>query len=260
MTDLYALASNCIAAVSSYPTFDLLEFPIQNASNIIFSNNAAHSVTVNWTNGSGDGRLLLVLAGAKTSKFPLDGVSYTADSVFSSGQNLGSGNYVAYSGNGNSVTINNLFPGAVYHFQLFEYNKNDSTGNYELYQLGKSERDSIQTLPADSTSVVSDIDTSAYGQMVTFTATVTPIAPVVGTPTGTVTFKSGTTTIGSAPLDGVGQASVSTSSLSAGNHPIKAIYGGDGSFNPDTSSAVNQTVGQKLDRIRKQYESPPYGE
>lgn len=244
LNDLLALPGQCLAAISSYPTFDLLEFPIQNAGNIAFSNNAAHSVTVNWTNGNGDGRLLLASVSTPTAKFPLDGVTYTANSAFGSGQNLGSGNYVVYSGNGNNVTINNLYPGAVYHFRLFEFNKNDTTGNYALYQLGKSERASIQTPPADSTSVVATMDTSLYGQMVTFTATVTPIAPVVGTPTGTVTFKSGATTIGSAILDSSGQASVSTSGLSVGNHPITAQYGGDGNFNPDTSGILNHTVNQ----------------
>jgi CubicO group peptidase (beta-lactamase class C family) len=241
--DLIALSNNCIAATSSYPTFDLLDFPIQNAGNISFSDIKAQAVTVNWTNGNGNGRLLLAREATPVSKFPIDGTSYTADNAFGN-VSLGSGNYIVYSGNGNSVTVNNLIPGKKYHFRLFEFNKNDTTGNYALYQLGKSERDSIQTPLADSVGVVSNMDTSLCGQAVTFTATVALIAPVVGTPTGTVTFKSGATTIGTAPIDGLGNASVSVPIYSVGDQEITARYAGNGSFNADTSSPLNHTVTQ----------------
>ena len=45
------------------------------------------------------------------------------------------------------------------------------------------------TLNASSaTAVSSSLNPSAYGQAVSFTATVTPVAPATGTPTGTVQF------------------------------------------------------------------------
>jgi hypothetical protein len=43
-------------------------------------------------------------------------------------------------------------------------------------------------------------------------------------------------------LNGSGQASFSTSSLTAGNHAIVAKYGGDGSFNPSQSANLIQVV------------------
>jgi len=242
--DMVALSHNCINAATSLPTYDLLDFPIQNAGNISNSNIKAQSVTVNWTNGSGTGRLLLASANVPTSKFPLDGVSYTANSAFGSGQNLGSGNYVVHSGSGTSVTVSNLFPGKVYHFRLFEFNQNDTTGNYALYQLGKSERDSIQTPLADSVGVVADADTSLCGQTVNFTATVALLPTAVGTPTGSVIFKSGATTIGTVPVDGTGHAVLTVPISSVGNQSITARYGGDGNFNADTSSILVHTVTQ----------------
>ena len=79
----------------------------------------------------------------------------------------------------------------------------------------------------------------------TLTAKVTAIAPGAGLPTGTVTFKDGATTLGSGTLANVGgtaTATFTTSSLSAGSHPITATYGGDASFLTSTSAPLTQAV------------------
>jgi uncharacterized protein (TIGR03437 family) len=75
-----------------------------------------------------------------------------------------------------------------------------------------------------------------FGQTQTFSATVSVISPGAGTPTGTVTFFDGSTTLGTGTLNGSGVASVSTASLSAGNHSITAAYSGDANF---TSSGLS---------------------
>jgi hypothetical protein len=78
------------------------------------------------------------------------------------------------------------------------------------------------------------------GQSVTFKAIVTN--PWGGTPTGTVTFKDGSTTLGSPVSLSGGSATYSTSSLSTANHPITAVYGGDSNNSGNTSNAVNQQI------------------
>ena len=100
-----------------------------------------------------------------------------------------------------------------------------------------------QTVTANSsaTVVTSSVNPSAFGQSVTFTATVTSSG---GTPTGTVTFKDGTTTLGSATLNGSGEAAFSTSTLAAGSHSITASYSGDGDFGSGVSPTLTQTVSQ----------------
>src|SRR5204862_5129877 len=80
---------------------------------------------------------------------------------------------------------------------------------------------------------------SVFGQSVTFTATV---MDNMGTPTGTVTFKDGATTLGSTNLDGSAQGTFTTSSLSVSNHIISAVYGGDTTYNTSTSTNFTQTV------------------
>jgi hypothetical protein len=97
-----------------------------------------------------------------------------------------------------------------------------------------------------STSVVSSLNPSVYGQSVTFTATVTPNSPSPNNPTGTVTFYDGGVSIGAGTLSGTSsdKAAFTTGTLSAGTHTITAAYtSGDGNFNPSApSSAITQTV------------------
>jgi len=98
---------------------------------------------------------------------------------------------------------------------------------------------SAAPLKATSTTLGSTPNPSKVGQSVTFSATVTGES---GTPTGTVEFRDGTTVIGSAPLDGTGKATLSTSDLAAGEHRVVAVYGGDDDFAGSTSPEVVQVV------------------
>jgi hypothetical protein len=95
---------------------------------------------------------------------------------------------------------------------------------------------------ATTTAVSSSTNPSVFSQPVTFTATVTANAPGSGVPTGTVTFKDGTATLGTGALDGSGHATFTSSTLSVASHSITAVYGGGASFNGSTSSTVTQTV------------------
>ena len=86
-----------------------------------------------------------------------------------------------------------------------------------------------QTTAATATGVVSSANPSVFGQAVTFTATVSALAPATGTPTGTVTFLDGGSAIGTGTLSG-GVATFTTSALAVGSHTITTSYGGDANF------------------------------
>jgi hypothetical protein len=88
------------------------------------------------------------------------------------------------------------------------------------------------TLQASATS-------SVYGSAVTFTAAVSGSG---GPPTGSVTFYDGNTAIGTSTLDGSGTATLTTSSLTPGNHSVTAVYNGDATFAGTTSGSVTETV------------------
>ena len=98
---------------------------------------------------------------------------------------------------------------------------------------------------ATSTTLVSSVNPSGFGQNVTFTATVSPVAPGAGTPTGTVTFKDGAVTLGTGPLSG-GVATFTTNTLSLGSHSITAQYAGDASYAAVTSATLPFTVNIQL--------------
>src|SRR5205807_1330478 len=98
---------------------------------------------------------------------------------------------------------------------------------------------------ASSSTVVSlSPSPSVWNQSVTFTATVTAVAPSIGGPASgeTVTFKEGSTTLGTGTLNSSSQATFTTSALSGGTHTITAVYGGDNKFNGSTSGNLTQTV------------------
>lgn len=90
-----------------------------------------------------------------------------------------------------------------------------------------------------ATSLASSLNPSAFSDKITFTATVTSSH---GTPTGTVTFKNGATTLGTGALS-KGKAVLSTSKLNAGQYTITADYGGAATFAPSTSVPLKQIVG-----------------
>ena len=96
------------------------------------------------------------------------------------------------------------------------------------------------TAAATSTSLASSLNPAAAGQSVTFTARVTP-SGASGTPTGSITFKDGSTVLGVVALDAAGTARV-TKTLTAGSHAITASYGGDASYQPSVSPVLTQQV------------------
>jgi CubicO group peptidase (beta-lactamase class C family) len=149
-----ALGRNCINSITTFPTHDLFDLPTQNASAMNFSNVTSNSISVNWTNGNGDGRVLIMRAGNAPNKFPLDGTEYTGSPEV----DLGDGNRVVYSGTGNSATVSNLNANTNYQFRLYEYKKNANTGNYALYQLANPASGSQNTLGTTAQRTRFDFD------------------------------------------------------------------------------------------------------
>lgn len=101
--------------------------PTANVTITSFSGITPGGMTINWINNpnTGTGRLVIVREGAPVSFIPADGIPYTANSAYGSGQFLGSNQYVLYSGTASSVTVTSMAPGTNYHFAIFSY---DNTG------------------------------------------------------------------------------------------------------------------------------------
>jgi hypothetical protein len=95
------------------------------------------------------------------------------------------------------------------------------------------------TPASSSTSLTATPNPASFGSSVTFQAAVTSSA--TGTPSGSITFLDGTSTLGTVALS-AGGASYATSGLAVGTHIVVAHYAGDSSFASSDSPPVVEEV------------------
>ncbi len=118
----------------------------------------------------------------------------------------------------------------------------DGNAWYLKFQNPGGSIGSVNSAATDTqTSLTAAPNPVTSGQNVTFTATVAPLSGS-SVPTGIVTFLDGTTILSTSTLDASGVATFTTSTLSAGTHPITVQYYGDANFGQSVSAVVNQTV------------------
>ncbi len=97
------------------------------------------------------------------------------------------------------------------------------------------------------TAIASSDVTPVVGEIVTYTATVSPVSPGIGTPTGTVTFTGdvGTLCTSTLNLEAPDQATCQTSYGAPGSDSVSASYGGDPNYAASaSSSSVEETIDQ----------------
>jgi pseudomonalisin len=98
----------------------------------------------------------------------------------------------------------------------------------------------LQVMTATTTTLLGTSAPVAFpGDSVTFTATVQSSS--INTPTGTVTFKDGTTFLATLGLSS-GSASFTSSTLAVGSHAIIAFYSGDAFDSASTSKTIHQEL------------------
>lgn len=108
---------------------------------------------------------------------------------------------------------------------------------------GVCERASVGVLlnkSTTSTSLISSLNPSIYGQKVTWTATVRSSGSIA--PTGRVSFTWDGYSIGAATLNASGVATLTKSNLNADLYPLTAVYSGDVTNLLSTSAIVHQVV------------------
>jgi hypothetical protein len=93
--------------------------------------------------------------------------------------------------------------------------------------VGFAKAQAAENTAATETTLAVSADNAGPRTRVTLTAHVTASA---GAAAGVVNFRSGALDLGSAVLDGEGNASLQTDILPAGNHQVVAVYHGDAGF------------------------------
>ncbi len=123
--------TGCASATIPFTLTINLVTPTIQAQNIAFSNVTATTLTAAWTNGNGTTRAVFVKTGTATYQAPTNNTTYTANTTFTSGTQIGAtGWYCVYNGTGNSVNITGLTTGTTYSVMVADYN---GTAGSELY-------------------------------------------------------------------------------------------------------------------------------
>lgn len=182
-------ASSCTSPTTQATTF---------SANTI----TASSMNVAFTRGNGNGGVLVVArSGSAVNADPTSGITYTANSTFGLGTQIGTGNYVVYNGTANGVSVasgnlpvSGLSANTTYHYAVYEYN---ATGTcYNLTKLTGN----ATTLCSEPTTQAGNITFSSVtssGMTVNWTRGGTPGDGVM------VLAKSGSA-VDSDPVDGTG--------------------------------------------------------
>lgn len=100
----------------------ILEAPATQASGMVASEVSDTQLRITWTRGTGKQVLIVAMATASTNAQPQENNTYTANSIFGSGSQLGTANYVVYIGTGTTVLITGLTASTAYTFYAYEYN------------------------------------------------------------------------------------------------------------------------------------------
>ena len=205
------------------PTSAGLNQTVNKATTTVTATAPTPSVTgqsVTWT--------VTVIAGTPGAGTPTGTVTFR-DNGASVGTGLLSGTTATFTNTFTSATTQTLSA-------IYAGDNNFLTSTSATVNLTVNMASTTATLTSNS------VNPTVTGQTVTFTATVGVVSPGAGTPTGTVTFQDGGTSIGTVALNG-GTASLAVSLGSALTHSITAVYNGDSNFAAaGTSASLTQTV------------------
>jgi gliding motility-associated-like protein len=108
--------------------------PTTQATNVKITVIECNEFRVNWTNGNGNGRLVIVKEGSAVDATPVDAIDYSQSSNYGSGDEIGTGtgNFVVYNTVGSYITVTGLTQGLTYHVAVFEYNDIGAPKDYLL--------------------------------------------------------------------------------------------------------------------------------
>ncbi|MGD0900468.1 MAG: Ig-like domain repeat protein [Thermoguttaceae bacterium] len=197
------------------------------ASNVAVSNGAAVS------GFSRNGNAVTYTITAPSGSLP-------AGTILDAGVPSGS---VTFYANGNPLRTVNLRGGtASYSTSTLPAGSDTITASYSGdANFAPASTSRVQTVNAAATSValISSANPSVFGRQVTFTATVSAVAPGGGTPNGTVTFYADSSLLGPAvKLDSNGKGVFTTSALNVGRRTITAVYAGSTSFSGSNGNMI----------------------
>ncbi|MCF6365126.1 MAG: T9SS type A sorting domain-containing protein [Bacteroidales bacterium] len=169
--------------------------PTTQATNLTFSGVTNNSITASWTNGNGDAEIVVVREGSAVNQDPTSGTTYTANSVFPTGTQIGVGNYVVYDGTTGTVTVTGLTSGLTYYFAVYTYNAVDHC--YNITELtGNTTTLGPPTVTTDVVSAITGSSATSGGNVTSDNGSAVTVRGVCWNTTGTPTTADNTTSDG----------------------------------------------------------------
>jgi len=152
-------AVDATEAVNPIPGLQVA-YPQIQATNIRFSNVTRESMSLSWTNGDGDKRVVFAKL-SRIASTPLeDDAVYEASTVFGNGDKVDRTAYAVYNGTGSSFDLTGLTRNKSYHFRVFEYNEPKPGNTLYLQEENRTNPGSRATLrketDTENMAVISD--------------------------------------------------------------------------------------------------------
>lgn len=215
--------------------------PTTQPSALTVSNLGSGTLTLSWTGGDGSNTIILAKAGSAVDSDPVDATTYTADH-FSLGTQIGTGNFVVFSGSASTALIQGLSASTTYHFAAYEFNTGGSpTPDYlttgaatvstttsaalDLYSFQTGDAEDASTWTTDATGVTqvgSAVPGAADDATVLATRTVTVTTNNFDVNQFTVA-SNGTLTLGTTNSHDFGTLTGTGLVQSASDHPAVTV-------------------------------------
>ena len=220
------------------------------SSSLNFSNVNTTGTTINWTrpNSGIDNQGAIVFVGdASTATWsaPSNGTSYTANTTFGSGTQIGtSGYYCVYSGKLSSVILSGLTSNKTYKVYVMEYNGIAGLSD-EVYRSADA-LSSSQLIPTCNTPTLSTVSQSGTGCVSAgATISLTGLVPSTSGLTVSYTINNGTVQTATGVIaDASGNATFTTANLTITNNgqTLAVTKIADGTCNTPFSSSNTCTL------------------
>jgi len=182
--------------------------------------------------------------------FTTRAITFTAQVKAASGTTIPAGSVTLLNGTATLATIALNSSGMVTYttssLAAGTYSINASYQGSTNFSKSSAAAQTLRVAPvvATTTTIAASPNPGTVGSPVTLIATVAPSTGTV-TPTGTVTFRDGNTTLGTGTLNSKGVATFTTATLAVGYHAILASYSGSAGNTPSASA----TLGVHMDKI-----------
>ena len=117
----------------------------------------ATSLGISWTNGDGANRIVVMREANAVTATPTNNTTYSANSGFGLGTDLGGNQYVVYDGSGSSITVTGLTPNTTYHVAVYEYNCLPGSEEYLTTLSTNIASETTTNTPVPTTLTLGDI-------------------------------------------------------------------------------------------------------